>query len=40
MSEQAVNDIKLALREYLWSMTKKYLSRRQIIMALVSLIAV
>ena len=34
MSEQAINDIKLALREKnLWSMTNKYLSRRQIIMS-------
>ena len=33
MNEKVVNDIKLALREYLWSMTKKYLSRRQIILS-------
>ncbi len=32
-NEQVVDDIKVALGEYLSNMTKKYLSRRQIIMA-------
>jgi phosphate:Na+ symporter len=32
MNEQVIDDIKIAIREYLMSMTKKYLSRRQIIM--------
>jgi phosphate:Na+ symporter len=33
MNEQVVDDIKLALREYLMNLTKKHLSRRQIIMS-------
>lgn len=33
MNEQVIDDIKIATREYLMSMTKKYLSRRQIIMS-------
>jgi phosphate:Na+ symporter len=32
-NEQVVDDIKIATREYLANMTKKYLSRRQIIMS-------
>jgi phosphate:Na+ symporter len=32
-NEKVINDIKVAMREYQLSMTKKYLSRRQIIMS-------